>query len=137
MCHGKNCIESLVEHFVGKVKRLYEIFPQQLVELTGTCQSLLMYWKKSTKQQQYVITICFEGFVYVEPRGDSKSKNRKLIDRYHYMSFHLRSAHKNCSLKYWISDHTPIVFDNLSGYGVHLFIKELGKSLLTVILESC
>ena len=30
-------------------------------------------------------------------------------------------------MKYKIPDHIPIAFHNLSGYDVHLFIKELGK----------
>ena len=37
------------------------------------------------------------------------------------------SAHSLCNLRYRIPSYIPVVFHNLSGYDVHLFIKELGK----------
>ena len=43
------------------------------------------------------------------------------------MGLYRGKAHNDCNLKYWIPDHIPIAFHNLSGYDAHLFIKELGK----------
>ena len=54
-------------------------------------------------------------------------RNRKVKDYCHYTGLYSGAAHKNCNLKYKISDHIPIVFHNLSGYDCHLFIKELGR----------
>ena len=34
--------------------------------------------------------------------------------------------HSLCNLRYKISSYIPVVFHNLSGYDVHLFIRELG-----------
>ena len=39
------------------------------------------------------------------------------------------AAHNDRNLKYQISNHTLIVFHNLSGYDAYLFIRELGKRL--------
>ena len=36
------------------------------------------------------------------------------------------SAHRICNLRYKIPRYIPVVFHNLSGYDVHLFIRELG-----------
>ena len=54
-------------------------------------------------------------------------QNRKVRDHCHYTDLYRGAAHNNCNLKYRIPDHVPIVFQNLSGYDAHLFIKELGK----------
>ena len=54
-------------------------------------------------------------------------QNKKVRDHYRYTGWYRRAAHNNCNLKYRIPDHILIVFHNLSGYDVHLFIKELGK----------
>ena len=62
-------------------------------------------------------------------------KDRKVRDHCHYTGFYRGAAHNNCNLKYRIPDHISIVFHNLSGYDVHLLIKELGKKF-NKILES-
>ena len=38
------------------------------------------------------------------------------------------AAHEVCNLKYQIPKFFPVVFHNLSGYDIHLFIKTLGNS---------
>ena len=48
-------------------------------------------------------------------------------DHCHYTGLYRGATHNNCNLKYRITDHTGIVFHNLSGYNAHLFIKEQGR----------
>ena len=38
------------------------------------------------------------------------------------------AAHEVCNRKYKVPKFSPVVFDNLSGYDSHLFIKTLGNS---------
>ena len=52
--------------------------------------------------------VCLKEFI--NPR------NRKVRDYCHYTGLYWGAAYNNCNMKYWIPDHIPIVFDNLSGY---------------------
>ena len=63
--------------------------------------------------------ICFKPF---------KEDNPKVRDHCHYTSRNRGTAHMKCNLQYKIPSYIPIVFHNLSGYGTHLFIKELAAS---------
>ena len=45
----------------------------------------------------------------------------------HYPGLYLGAAYNNCNVKYRISDHIPIVFQNLSGFDAHLLINEVGQ----------
>ena len=54
-------------------------------------------------------------------------RNRKVRVHCYYTGLYRGAAHNDCNLKYWIPDHIPIEFHNLSGYDAHLFIKKLGK----------
>ena len=49
------------------------------------------------------------------------------MDHCHYMGLYQGPAHKLCNLRYKVSRYIPVVFYNLSGYNVHLFIRELGE----------
>ena len=66
--------------------------------------------------------------------------NKKVRDHCHYTDLYRGAAHNKCNLKYQIPDYVPIVFQNLSGYDAHLFIKELGRRFkrnnIGVIAES-
>ena len=57
-------------------------------------------------------------------------KNKKVRDHYDYTDLYRGAVHNICNLKYLISDYIPILFHNLSGYGAHLFIKNLGRYFL-------
>ena len=54
-------------------------------------------------------------------------QNRKVRGHCHYTGLYRGAAHNDCNLKYRMPDHIPNEFHNLSGYDVHLLIKELGK----------
>ena len=50
----------------------------------------------------------------------------KVRDHCHYTGLYRGSAHSLRNLRYKIPSYIPFVFDNLSGYNAHLFIRELG-----------
>ena len=62
--------------------------------------------------------ICFKTF---------SAKDRKVRDHCHCTGKYRGTAHSYCNLRYRIPDYIPVVFHNLAGYDVHLFIKELAK----------
>ena len=56
------------------------------------------------------------------------TQNKKVRDHCHYTSLCRGAAHNNNgNLKYWIQDYIPSVFNKLSGYDAHFFIKEQGR----------
>lgn len=57
--------------------------------------------------------IYFKEFAYGEPQGDNDSENRTLIDYLHYIGLYQGATHD-----------------------ARLFIKELGKKIVSMILES-
>ena len=112
MYRGKDCVEKFVEYIEEEVKRLYETFPRQpMTKLTDVL--------KREHEAAEKCHICLKEF--------NDPRNRKVRDHCYYSGEYRGAAHNNCNLKYKIPDHIPIVFDNLSGYEAHLFIKELGK----------
>ena len=50
-------------------------------------------------------------------------------DHCHYTGRYRGRVHRNCNLTYRTPSYIPVVFHNLSGYDLHLFIKELGRHL--------
>ena len=64
----------------------------------------------------------------------------KVRDHCHYKGLYQGPTHMICNLQYMISHYIPVVFHNLSGYNVHLFIRELGKTFhsgsISVISEN-
>ena len=50
------------------------------------------------------------------------------------------ATHQKCNLWYAIPYYIPVIFHNLNGYDVHLFIRELGKKFefefISVIAEN-
>ena len=105
-------MEKFLECIEKEVKRLYKIFPRQLMtKLTDVL--------KREHEAAEKCHICLKEF--------NDPRNRKVRDHCHYTGLYRGAAHNNCNLKYLIPDYIPIVFHNLSGYDAHLFIKELGR----------
>ena len=57
-----------------------------------------------------------------------KLKDYKVRVHCHFTGRYRGAAHNECNLKYRKPNFTPVVFDNLSNYDSHLFIKNLGFS---------
>ena len=53
-------------------------------------------------------------------------KNYKVRNHCHLSGKFRGAAHSKCNLNYKIPKFYPVVFQNLSGYDSHLFIKKLG-----------
>ena len=99
-----------MEYIEEDVKRPYEIFPRQ--PMAGLTDVL-----KREQEAAEKCHICLKEF--------NDRRNRMVRDHCHYTGLYRGAAHNDCSLKYKMPDHIPIVFHNLSGYDDHLFIKEL------------
>ena len=52
----------------------------------------------------------------------------RVRDHCHLSGKYRGAAHEICNLKYKVPKFLPVVFHNLSGYDIHLFIKTLGNS---------
>ena len=112
MYRGKDCVEKFVEYIEEEVKRLYATFPRQpMTEITDVL-----------KREHKAAEKC-----HIRLKEFNDPKNKKVRDHCHYTGSYRGAVHNNCDLKYRIPHHIPIVFHNLSGYDVHLFIKEIGR----------
>ena len=111
MYRGKDCFEEICKHIVSEAKRLHRSFPEKPMEPLTSKQIKAHFEAK-------VCHICLEGI---------KIKDRKVRDHCHYNGKYRGATHCNCNLQYKIPGHIPVIFHNLSGYDVHLFIRELSK----------
>ena len=107
---GKDCIETFCNYIKGEACRLYHMFPDLPMDPLTKKQ-----WKKYKKAIK--CHICYKPFTLRDP---------KVRDHCHYTGLHRGPAHSLCNLRYKIPSYIPVVFHNLSGYDVHLFIRELG-----------
>ena len=96
---------------VSEAKRLHRSFPEKPMEPLTSKQI-------KAHSEAKVCHICLEGF---------KIKDRKVRDHCHYTGKYRGAAHSNCNLQYKIPGHILMIFHNLLGYDVHLFIRELSK----------
>ena len=111
---GKDCIKKFCDHVIGEARCLYESFPEKPMK-PFTPKEMDRY-KRSERCHIY-----FKPF---------KEDNPKVRDHCHYTSRYRGPAHMKCNLQYKNPSYIPIVFQNLSGYDAHLFIKELATSVL-------
>ena len=112
---GEDCVKVFCDYVENEVKRLYHMFPEKpMNRLTHE------EWREFNRVRK--CHICFKEF---------KEDNPKVRDQCHYTGQYRGPAHRNCNLRYKIPSYIPIVFHNLSGYDVHLIIRELGKKFDT------
>ena len=107
---GKDCIETFCNYIKGEARRLYHMFPELPMDPLTKKQ-----WKKYKKATK--CHICYKPFTIRDPN---------VRDHCHYTGLYRGPAHSLCNLRYKIPSYIPVVFHNLSGYDVHLFIRELG-----------
>ena len=77
---------------------------------------IIKQWMKYEKST--ICHICYKPFT---------NTNQKVRDHCHYTGLYSGPPHSLCNLMYQIPSYIPVVFHSLSGYDVHLFIRELGK----------
>ena len=61
-------------------------------------------------------------------QGKFDEKQKKVRDHCHFTGKFRGAAHNICNLQFKKPKFTPVIFHNLSGYDVHLFVKNLGKT---------
>ena len=108
---GRDCVSKFCETIMAEAKRLYESAPKKPMDKLTKEQNVEFVTAKECH-------ICFKKF---------SPKDRKVRDHCHYTGKYRGAAHSSCNLRYRIPDYIPVVFHNLAGYDVHLFIKELAK----------
>ena len=106
---GKDCIETFCNYIKGEAHRLYHMLPE--LPMDPLTKKQWKKYKRSTKCH-----ICYKPFTLRDP---------KVRDHCHYTGLCRGPAHSLCNLRYKIPSYIPFVFHNLSGYDVHLFIREL------------
>ena len=107
---GKDCIETFCDYIKEEAHRLYHMFPEKPTDPLTKKQ-----WKKYKRSTK--CHICYKPFTQT---------NLKVRDHCHYTGLYRGPAHSLCNLRYKIPSYIPVVFQNLSGYDAHLFIRELG-----------
>ena len=116
----KDCIRKFCNHIIEEACHLYHSFPEKPME---------PFTKAQSKDYKHVSNchICFKPF---------KEDKPKARDHCHYTGCYRGPADMGCNLQYKIPSYIPIVFHNLSGYGAHLFIKELANSCMGVVAKN-
>ena len=106
-------MEVFHSHSEEEAKRLHHMFPQKPME------PLML-----EQQREFVRVrechICLERF---------QPWNTIVRDHCHHTGKYRGSTHQKCNLQYAIPHYIPVVFHNLSGYNIHLFIRELRKKV--------
>ena len=108
---GKDRGEKFCKHIKEEAHRLYDMFPEKLMDKLTEKQ-----WRGFRKASK--CHICYRNFQDLDP---------KVRDHCHYTSKYRGPAHRSCNLGYKIPTYISVMFHNLTGYDVHLFIMELGK----------
>ena len=99
-------------HIEEETKRLYHMFPP-----TPMKPLMQEQWREfSGVAKCHICLECFQLW------------DEKVTDHCHYTGKYRGAAHRKCNLLYAIPNCFHVIFHNLRGYDMHLFIRELGKS---------
>ena len=109
---GEDCIKKFCDHVIGEAHRLCQSFPEN--PMKPLTPKVMDRYERSERCH-----ICFKLFKEIKP---------KVRDHCHYTSRYRGPTHMKCNLQYKIPSYIPVMFHNLSGYDVHLFMKELAAS---------
>ena len=109
---GNGCTKKFCDHVIGEARHLYQSFPEK--PMTSLTPKEMDRYKRLESCH-----MCFKPF---------KEDNPKVRDYCQYTGHYRGPAHMKCNLQYKIPSYIPIIFQNLSGYDTHLFIKELAAS---------
>ena len=100
-----------VEMLEQDIKRIQEKFE-------FSKKMIFTFKDKDDFEKAKICWICQKEF------GESKN----MRDHCHFTGKFRGAAHNKCNLQFKKPKFTPVIFHNLSGYDVHLFVKNLGKS---------
>lgn len=116
---GENCVDWFKNQLKNIAEEVYEELEdaKPMAELT-----------EEEERQFNESTICH---ICKKPFDDSeqgKKNNPRVRDHCHITGKFRFAAHSSCNLQFQISRTIPVVAHNLSGYDLHLIIKQLGDS---------
>ena len=109
---GKDYIEVFCNHIEEEAKRLYHLFLPKPMKLL-----MMEQWRE------------FNGAAKGHICGMLQTMREKGEGSLPLHWEYRGAAHLESNLWYAIPHYIPVVFHNLSGYDMHLFIRELGKKL--------
>ena len=109
----EDVVQTFVDMLEKDVKSIHKMF--------GKPKKMIFEKKEKTEFENYAkkCWLC---------NGEFSKDDKKVRDHCHYTGKFRGAAHNGCNLKYKKPKFIPVVFHNLSGYGSHLFIKNLGVS---------
>ena len=108
---AKDCIENFVNHLAEEAIRFYKIPVGKI--------------RRLSLQQEYdynTFTICHSCELEIEHPND------KVRDHSHHSGIYRGPAHRKCNLDRRKPRFIPILAHNVSGYDIHLIIKQLAAS---------
>ena len=108
---GEDCVEKFCDHIKQEAHRLYHMFLEKPMDPLTNRQ-----WKSYKRASK--CHICYKPFNF---------KDSKVRGHCHYTGLYRGPAHSLCNLRYRIPSYIPVVFNNLSVYDAHLFIKKSRK----------
>ena len=123
---GKDCVKKFCEHVTQEACQLYQSFPEFPMKPLTKAQIKSHNGAKNCY-------ICFTPFKKDGDKSLGKEPAQpdpsyvKVRDHCHHSGKYRGAAHLLCNLQYKIPSYIPIVFHNLTGYDVHLFIRELSS----------
>lgn len=110
---GEEADKQFTKYLVNEGKRIEQILSNTIkIEMTRECEK---DFEQATK-----CFICHENF--------DKGNKIKVQDHDHLTGKYRGAAHKDCNLQFTKKNFTiPVVFHNLEGYDLHLFIDSLAE----------
>ena len=108
---GKNVAEEFCKHIEMETQEIYNKYLKNIVPLKMTQNDVDKY------EENNVCHICERNI---------DVNDVKVKDHNHLTGEFVGAAHQSCNVNFKEPSFIPIVFDNLSGYDAHLFIKQLG-----------
>ena len=122
-CTKQSEDEDIAQTFV-------EMLEKDITWIYNNCGNAKIIISKKQEKAFNKATICWIcQEKLVKDKNDKDYKNLEPVrDHFYYTGEYWGPAQNSSNLKYIKPKFTPVLFQNLSGYDAHLFIKNLGKT---------
>lgn len=125
---GNGCVKTFIEELLQEAGRITRYILNGSEAIKMDQQDWLDYQRAT---RCYMCSEVFEPSV-----RNQVSKNAKVRDHCHITGKYRGAAHSICNTMAKNKSFIPVVFHNLSGYDLHLFIKDLFAGEISVIAKS-